>query len=104
MEHSQVIEHIKRIAQNILPKGSLVYLYGSRARGDFHRDSDWDILILIDKEHLTFHDYDITYSFSQLGWEIGEDISAHLYTIMDWESSAYLPYHKNVENDSIKIL
>lgn len=25
-------------------------LYGSRARGDYREDSDWDILVLTDKE------------------------------------------------------
>ncbi len=29
------------------------YLFGSRARGDSHSDSDWDILILVNDQHIT---------------------------------------------------
>ena len=27
-----------------------VYLFGSRARGDFNEDSDWDFFVVTDKE------------------------------------------------------
>ena len=27
-----------------------VWLFGSRARGDFHDDSDWDVMVIIDDE------------------------------------------------------
>ena len=30
-----------------LEPGAQVYLYGSRARGDAHKDSDWDFLVLL---------------------------------------------------------
>ncbi|HAL80974.1 MAG TPA: hypothetical protein DCO83_01070 [Mucilaginibacter sp.] len=29
------------------------FLFGSRARGDNRKDSDWDILILIDSDRVT---------------------------------------------------
>ena len=35
MENTQMINHIKQTAANVLPKGSTLYLYGSRARGDY---------------------------------------------------------------------
>ena len=45
MRHSQVIDNIKEVAKKVLPKGSALYLYGSRARGDYHEGSDWDLLL-----------------------------------------------------------
>jgi len=27
-----------------------IYLYGSRAKGNAHKDSDWDLLILLNRE------------------------------------------------------
>ena len=49
MERSQVIDNIRQVAASVLPKGSTLYLYGSRARGDYHENSDWDLLVLLDK-------------------------------------------------------
>lgn len=51
MERQQVIDNIRQVAACVLPKGSRLYLYGSRARGDYHEDSDWDLLLLLDKPH-----------------------------------------------------
>ncbi len=104
MANSQVIEKIKALAKVILPKGSSLWLYGSRARGDAHEGSDWDLLILLDKAHLTASDYDFTYPFRELGWEIGEVISPHLYPKKQWDTWTFLPYYKNVEQDKIVLL
>ena len=49
MNTAQVIDNIKQVAGSVLPKGSKLYLYGSRARGDAHEDSDWDLLLLLDQ-------------------------------------------------------
>lgn len=48
MERKKVIESIKQVAKTTLPPGSTMLLYGSQARGDAHRGSDWDLLILLD--------------------------------------------------------
>ena len=52
MDQSQVKDKIKRAIHNKDPK-ALAYLFGSRARGDYHPDSDWDILILVDSKQVT---------------------------------------------------
>lgn len=49
MDRLQVIDNIKKVAARVLPQGSIVYLYGSRACGDWTEDSDWDLLVLLDK-------------------------------------------------------
>ena len=55
-----------------MPANSSLLLYGSRARGDNRVDSDWDLLILLDKPKLSSQDYDYGYPFRELGWDIGE--------------------------------
>lgn len=52
MERAEVINSIKDMAKRVLSKGSMLFLYGSRARGDYHKDSDWDLLLLLDKPRI----------------------------------------------------
>ncbi|MBR1503997.1 MAG: nucleotidyltransferase domain-containing protein [Prevotella sp.] len=104
METSKVIESIKQVARKVLPKGSTLYLYGSRARGDYHEDSDWDLLILLDKPERDIHDWD-TYAFPfiEKGWDIEQDISARTFTKDMWHNGPHTLFYFNVEQDK-KIL
>lgn len=104
MEREKVISSFKRVAKGTLPPNSTLLLYGSRARGDAREDSDWDLLILLDKPELEAQDYGIAYPFRELGWQIGEEVNPSLYTKKQWASWSYLPYYKNVERDKIVIV
>ena len=104
MEKSQILERIKQLALTILPKGSSLWLYGSHARGDYHDNSDWDLLILLDKSKITSEDYDLTYYFRELGWDLGTEISSHIYSKSQWANWFFLPFYKNVEQDKIVLV
>lgn len=96
---------IKEVVQAIVPEGSHVLLYGSRARGNFHEDSDWDILVILNKPKIEQNDYDeVVYPLTALGWKIGEMIISVVYTREEWQQSSFTPFYKNVEQDSIVIL
>ena len=104
MERTAVLDNIKALAGRTLPANSTLLLYGSRARGDNRPDSDWDLLILLDKPKLVAEDYDVAYPFRELGWDIGEEISPHVYTKKQWGEWTFLPYYKNVERDKIVLV
>ena len=104
MEKSQILERIKQLAFAVLPKGSSLWLYGSHARGDDHDKSDWDLLILLDKSKITSEDYDLTYYFRELGWDLGAEISPHIYAKCQWANWFFLPFYKNVEQDKIVLV
>ena len=104
MNKSLVIDNLKKIASKVLPANSTLLLYGSRARGDNRSDSDWDLLILLDKSKLASQDYDYAYPFREYGWDIGEEISPHVYTKKQWGEWTFLPYYKNVERDKIVLV
>ena len=100
MNSEQVIDNIKQVAAQVLPKGSLLYLYGSRARGNWHKDSDWDLLVLLDKPRLEHGDFDkYSYPFVEMGWDIGEDIRSHAYTKNEWFNGPHAMFYYNVEED-----
>ena len=98
-EEEKIIQMIRETGRKVVPPDGQVWLYGSRARGDAHEGSDWDILILLNKPKLEASDYDVTYPFRELGWDIGEEISPHIYTKKQWDEWTFLPYRKNVERD-----
>ncbi len=89
MTTKQVIENIRRKAADTLPAGATLLLYGSRARGDAHSSSDWDLLIILDKPHLTWQDYNAAYPLRVLGWDIGEEINPQVYAKGEWQSYSF---------------
>ena len=102
MKSSDILKEIKRIAKEVLPKGGQLILYGSRARNEATEDSDWDLLILLDKPEIEQHDYRyVLYPFTALSWDVGETISPIIYTKDEWKKYSFTPFYKNVEQDGI---
>ena len=102
MTSSDILNEIKRIAKEVLPKGGQLILYGSRARNEATEDSDWDLLILLDKPEIEHRDYDnVLYPFAALSWDVGELISPIIYTKNEWKKYSFTPFYKNVEQDGI---
>lgn len=94
------INQLSEIARQSIPKGGSVWLYGSRARGDAREDSDWDLLILIDKATIEEGDFEkYSYPLIEFGWRYGQDLTPQLYTFKEWESMKITPYCQNVERD-----
>ena len=98
----QILRAIATKARNVMPKDATIMLYGSRARGDNRKDSDWDLLILLNKEKVTLNDIDeVEYPLRELGWSIGQDINPVLYTNKEWNENSFTPFYKNVTEDCI---
>ena len=86
----RMIRALRETAQQVVPEGGQVWLYGSRARGDAHHESDWDLLILLNKPSVTLQDEDdIAYPFVKTGWKNDMAVSPQLYTFEEWAVTYY---------------
>ena len=102
--NQQIFNEIQALKRQILPTEKVI-LFGSQARGDEHEESDWDLLILLNKEKRNFtEDFGkYAYPFTELGWSYGVDINAVLYTTTQWEQGKIFPFYKNEMHDGIEI-
>ncbi|MBQ6070293.1 MAG: nucleotidyltransferase domain-containing protein [Bacteroidales bacterium] len=93
---------ISRVLEQIAPIQGKAILFGSQARGDARKDSDWDVLILIDKDSISSADIDrVSYPIRELGWEIDAMVNPIMYTMKDWESKSFTPFYKNVMKEGV---
>ena len=103
-EQEHILATIRECLAKNLPASGKAILFGSQARGTAREDSDWDILIILDKEKLMADDYDnITYPLTELGWELGEEINPVMYTAQEWEKYRNTPFVRNVEKEGARI-
>ena len=104
-KNRKVLDEIKAVARETAPKGSLVILFGSRARGEAKKSSDWDILIILPKNRLEQSDYDaFSFPFVELGWRLNEQINPVMYTKDEWDASSITPFYDNVIRDGISLV
>ena len=81
------------------------YLYGSYARGDFHEDSDVDILVTIkeDQYQISKKRFDIAELSSELSLKYGITVSISVKSLEQFESlNRVLPFYQNVIKEGIR--
>ena len=95
---------VHAILGGVAPTTGKVLLFGSRARGDAHHGSDWDLLVLLDKERITAADMDeVSYPIRQLGWDLGEMVNPVMYTTEEWQRKRSTLFYKNVMTEGIEL-
>lgn len=102
--NDSTLNDIRRcLAQNMPPYGKAI-LFGSQARGTAREDSDWDILVILDKDKLLPSDYDsVTYPLTELGWELVKEINPVMYSAQEWDKYKISPFYKNIEQEGITL-
>ena len=104
MKQVQIIQRITELGKRLLPEGTSLWLYGSRARGDARPDSDYDLLILLDTDTVTPESESAAYDMCLMGYDYGVEINPHIYPRRKWMSQTFSPFYKNVERDKIVLI
>jgi predicted nucleotidyltransferase len=102
MSSDVILENITKAIHRLDPTAQ-AFLFGSRARGDYKQDSDWDILILINNQTVTseIEDQfrDVLYNIEL---ESGQIISTFIYPRSFWNNILkYSPLYKAVKKEGI---
>lgn len=101
-ENNEIISKIKNSVKSKIPDATII-LYGSRARGSYNSGSDFDILILLNKEKITPEDEkSIKYPLYDIEFDTGKMISPLVLSKKDWEMRHKItPFYDNVIKDGI---
>jgi len=98
----ELLQRCKRAIRQVVPDADVI-LYGSRARGDADKYSDYDILIIVDgpvdmalKKKILDHVY-------PLELETGAVLTLITYSKQNWNTPLYraMPLHKNVDREGV---
>jgi len=101
---SLLLGQIKNAVMAAAP-GAKVILFGSYARGDNNEESDVDLLILLDKEKVTYADETkISRPLFMIEIGTGISISPMVYTKDFWENKHKVtPFYENVNKEGISL-
>jgi predicted nucleotidyltransferase len=85
VKRDELLEQVKQAVHGIEPDADII-LYGSRARGDAHAESDWDFLILLDGAVDDARTDTIRHRLYEIEWDAGEVISSIVRSRQEWDT------------------
>jgi predicted nucleotidyltransferase len=86
-----------------IDKNAEVILFGSRARGDFREESDWDFLVLSDKEITDEYTWQIVDTLYEIEIETDNAIGSIVRNKTVWKNYVNTHLYKNIEKDGVLI-
>jgi len=79
-----------------------VILFGSQARDEERKDSDWDILILVPSQVNLKDEQKFRHKLFELELEYNLPFSTYVYSKSEWKNKYYVtPFFHNVQQDGI---
>ncbi len=99
-------DHILQLIKNSVAEtapGATLILYGSYARGDYNKESDIDLLILVDKDKVTRADrIKVSYPLYDIGFDTGIVVSPKVFTKKMWAwPKLVTPFYEEVNKEGI---
>lgn len=82
---------------------SRILLFGSRARGESRKDSDWDFLILSNKKVDRDFKNQIFDTLFEVELETDEVLTGVVQNVKIWDDLKLTPLYQNVQRDGIEL-
>ena len=104
MQRAELLKRVKQAVHEVEPAADIV-LYGSRARGNAHAESDWDFLILLDGEVDDARTDAIRHRLYDIEWDGGEVLCSIVRSRQEWDSSLQqvTPFAKILREQGIRM-
>lgn len=103
MNDKQIRKMIGESVRNADPTAEVI-LFGSRARGDARKDSDWDVLIIVNTPKVTDKQFDaLNYQLWLKGLEVGQEINPIIYTRKQWEMPNPSLFKYNIKAEGVAL-
>jgi predicted nucleotidyltransferase len=100
--YNRIVNQIKNVVKQTDPN-AVAILYGSRATQKARKDSDWDVLILLDKSTVSLQEEQVfRHNLYDLELETGEVISTFVYPANEWNTKlSVTPIYHSVKQNGI---
>ena len=102
MKRPEIIENIQEVLHHVLPRDAKIILFGSEARGEAREDSDIDLLILLNKDSITYQDRQMVgHPLYDIELKTNTIITPIIRTQSQWTTQVLSPFKYNIEKEGI---
>lgn len=102
MNRNELISKVKGTVNSIDPMAKVI-LFGSRARGNQHPDSDWDFLILTSRKVTPQLKSQFRNSLIETELEAEQVISTIIYSQSSWPDFKVTPLFQDIEKEGFEV-
>lgn len=102
MESTEFLDKIQSGIRKF-DKNAEIILFGSRARGDFQRESDWDLLILLTRLINEEIKEKIRDELFEIELETEQAISSIIQSKKNWNDFYITPFYQNIKKEGVRL-
>jgi predicted nucleotidyltransferase len=104
MEHNEdILREIKKTIEELEPQAEII-LYGSRARGEEGKESDWDLLILLPYSSSLKLEQKFRHTLFDIELKFGQAISTLVKSKREWEGKFQItPLYQSIIRERVAL-